>query len=130
MKLKLPWEKSLPGLLLSVSYALRKCRDLPHCSLLERPAGETIRQRRTFDQLEHDVELVVVLARVEDGDEVRVGQPREHLDLALEALPTGSVPAAEDLDGDAALEQLVADGVDRRHPAGRDQPVDAITVPE
>src|SRR5262249_60685422 len=53
-----------------------------------------------LDMLEDDVLPAAVVAAVDDGDDVRMGQPRDQPRLAakaLEVLRIGDVPLAEDL---------------------------------
>ena len=89
---------------------------------IQRPAAavQPVRQRATLDVLHDDVRSVVVLADVEDLDDVRVIQPSSQPSLAREALPhlvvTGEV-VGQELDRDLAVELQVAGAIDGGHAA-------------
>ena len=75
----------------------------------------------------------VLLAGVDDADDVRVVELRDRARLAAEALELVGVPgdlAVHELDRDLALEHRVERPVDRRHPAGPDLRVEAIALGE
>ena len=77
--------------------------------LEERPAGK---------MLHHDVVHAVLDAGVEDGDDVRMGQPGRCDGLGLEPLGERRVPGevgAEDLDGHRPRQHLVPGQPHRRH---------------
>ena len=76
----------------------------------------------------------VLLAGVDDADDVRVGELGDGARLSAEALELVRVRgdlAVHELDRDAALEDGVEGAIDRRHPAGPDlgvQPVPAVEL--
>ena len=77
-------------------------------------------QRLALDVLEDDVGVAAVLAGVDHGDDVGMGELGDRARLATEALDlVGLVGhlAVHDLHRDPALERLVARQVDRGHPA-------------
>ena len=75
----------------------------------------------------------VVLARVDDRDDVRVVELGDRARLAAEALELVGVArdlAVHELDRDRALEHRVEGAVDRRHPAGADLGVEPVAAGE
>ena len=97
-------------------------------------AADAVLQRLALDVLEDDVRPAVLLAGVDDADDVRVGELGDRARLAAEALELVRVRgdlAVHELDRDAALEDGVEGAIDRRHPAGPDlgvQPVPAVEL--
>ena len=92
-------------------------------------APDQLLQVLALDVLEDDVLHPVRLAPVDDGDDVRVVEPRDGERLAPEALDVlGVVGVAlvQDLHGDASAELVVACPVDARHPAGARQLLDLV----
>ena len=73
-----------------------------------------------LDVLEDDVLAPVGLAAVDDGDDVRVGEPRDGARLAAEPLDVLRIvreALVQDLDRDQPAELAVARPVDARHAA-------------
>ena len=119
--------------------ALERARDLDRVGdrLVDRQAAhaaDAVLERLALDVLEDDVGPAVLLAGVDDADDVRVAELGDGARLAAEALELVGVRgdlAVHELDRDAALEHGVERAVDRRHPAGADlgvQPVPAIQL--
>ena len=82
------------------------------------------RKRTAVDVLHHDEIRAVVLAPVEDRDDIGVRQVRRCLCLAPEALDEGAVDrqlGEEDLEGDRPIELAVHGSVDLCHAAARDE---------
>ena len=89
-------------------------------------------QRLALDELHHQVGLVVLDARVVDGDEARVAQPGEEGALARE---TGTVHGvddqfAQDLHRDVPVEHEVARPADDAHPAVPEVSAEQVPAPE
>ena len=103
-------------------------------AVLGQPAGvERLLQRAPVDALHDDERLVAVDARVEDDDEVRVGEPGDVARLVLEARGERGVLAeafAQDLDGDLAVEEPVACRVHLGHAAASDGTSELVAVGE
>ena len=100
----------------------------------ERPLGlHHLAQGLPGDVLHGEEHVAVVLALVEDGDDVGVRQPGRRAGLALEPaderVVLGEV-AAQHLEGDVAVEPGVEGEVDRRHPAVGDVRQDAVAPVE
>ena len=96
-------------------------------------AADAVLQRLALDVLEDDVRRVVVLAGVDDGDDVRVVELRDGPRLAPEALELVGVRrdlAVHQLDRDLALEHGVEGAIDRRHPARADLGVEPVAAVE
>jgi len=77
-------------------------------------------QSRAVEKLEHDVGIAVVLAGIEDRDQVRVVEGAHGFRFLLEApqpIGIGGGVRGQDLDGDLAPEPVVARAVDLPHPA-------------
>ncbi len=77
-----------------------------------------------------DEQDAVGLARLEDGDDVRVINGRRGPGLTDEALPERAVerePGCEDLQRDVAVQADVQGTVDDRHPAPADLLLDAVS---
>ncbi len=82
------------------------------------------RERASVDVLHHDEVDAVVLAPVEDGDDVGVGQVGGGLGLPAEPLHKGLVDGElgkEDLEGDRPIELAVYRPIDLGHPTAGDQ---------
>ena len=76
------------------------------------------------DELEDDVLTPVVLAAIDDRDDVRMRELGDRPRLPAEAFDrvvVRRVRRVQDLQRDAALEQAVGRPVDARHPAGADE---------
>ena len=83
------------------------------------------------DVLEDDVLPSVVVPAVDDGDDVRVREPRDRARLAAEALEVFrilGVVLVEDLDRDAPIELAVVRAKDARHPAGAEELLELVPV--
>src|SRR5262249_47209227 len=94
-------------------------------------AHDQLLQVLAVDVLEDDVLAPLVLAAVDDGDDVRVGGPPDRARLAPEALDVlGVVDVAlvEDLDRDAAVELDVAGAEDARHAAAAAELLELVAV--
>ena len=94
-------------------------------------AADAVLERLALDVLEDDVGAAVLLARVDDADDVRVVELGDRARLAAEALELVGVRrdvAVHELDRDLALERRVEGAVDRRHPAGPDLGVEPVAA--
>ena len=92
-------------------------------------APDALLERLALDVLEDDVRHPVVLARVDDLDDVRVVELRDRPRLAPEALELVGVVgdvAVHELHRDLALQDRVERPVDRGHAAGPDLGVEAV----
>ncbi len=81
-------------------------------------------ERAAVDVLHDDEVRAVVLAPVEDGNDVGVRQVRRRLRLAPEALDEGAIDrelGEEHLEGDGPVELAVHGSVDLGHAAARDE---------
>ena len=97
------------------------------------PLDDVVRQPRAqrlpFEQLRDDEEGAVLVAVVEDGEDVRVRQRRDRARLALEARQRVGVTRGvgkEDFDGDVAAQARIAAAVDRTHPSFAEQRKDLV----
>ena len=93
------------------------------------PAGEEVGERLAVYVLHDDVRAAVVLARVVDADDVRVGEPRRELGLTDEPPPELIVAREvlrQQLDRHRPLELGVAPEVDRGHAAVPERPLDPV----
>ncbi len=92
---------------------------------------DAVLERLAVDVLEDDVGSAVVLARVDDGHDVRMVQPGDGAGLAPEALEligvVRDVPVHQ-LDRHPALERGVERPVHARHPAGPDLLVEPVAL--
>jgi hypothetical protein len=96
-------------------------------------APDAVLERLALHVLEDDVRRSIVLARVDDADDVGVVELRDRARLAPEALELVGVRrdlAVHELDRDLALEHRVERAVDRRHPAGADLGVEPVAPVE
>ena len=96
-------------------------------------ADDQLLQRATVEELHRDVVGVLRLAAVVDRDDARVVECRSVLGLAAEALDelvVVRVAAVEDLDRDAAAQDLVLGEVHVGHPARAELAHDAIAPVE
>ena len=123
--------------------AVRVGEGEPLCDLdrqLERPthgqrpgAADELLQVLAVDVLEDDVLLPVPFAVVDDGDDVRVVEPRRRPRLAAEALDVlgvDGVLVVEDLDRDSAREPPVTRPVDAGHSPGAGQLLELVPLSE
>ena len=81
--------------------------------------------------LEDDELAPAVVPAVDDGDDVRVRQPRHRARLAAEALQVLGVVGVvlvEDLDRDVPLELAVVGAEDARHAAGAAELLELVAV--
>ena len=110
----------------TLRHARRVLGGLAHA---ERPVAQPRAQRLALEQLRHDVELVAVLARVEDRDDVGVRERRDRLGFGLEARQRVGVVdevLRQHLDRDVALEPRIARAVHLAHPAGAERRQDLV----
>jgi hypothetical protein len=94
------------------------------------PADELL-QRLAVDVLEDDERMTGVLAGVDHGHQMRVGEPGDRARLTAEALQLHGVVVhrlVKDLHRHPALERLVEGSVDRRHPAGADALLEPVAL--
>ena len=98
----------------------------------QRPlAGDELLQVLAGDVLEDDERPALVLAPVDHGDDVRVGEPGDELRLPPEAgddVGVGSEPFVQDLDGDDSVQDPVVRAVHARHAAGADELFELVVV--
>ena len=93
------------------------------------PVASRSRSVSPVEQLHDDEQLAVVDARVEDADDVRVGERGDGLRLALEPrapVGVGGEGSRQDLDGDVALEPRVPGAIDLAHSAFADRREDFV----
>src|SRR5215204_4468599 len=91
--------------------------------------ADALLQRLALHVLEDDVRIAVVLARVDNGHDVRVVELCDGAGLAAEALELVRVVrdvAVHQLDRDPALEHGIERPVDARHPSGPDLLVEPV----
>jgi hypothetical protein len=94
------------------------------------PAARAVAQPRAqavaLDELHRDEEPPLVVADLEHGHHVRVGQLRERVRLALQprAVARRVALASQYFDRDVAPQRLVARDVDEPHPSGSERPHD------
>ena len=90
---------------------------------------EQVGDRLAVDELHHDVRPALVLARVEDPDDVRVRQPRREPGLAQEPgaeLRVAPEVLGEQLDGDRPVQLLVVGAEDGGHAAVTERPPEPV----
>jgi len=86
----------------------------------DRAAGEPLRERLTFDELQHQVPVAVGLFEPVNAADVRVIQRSEHLGLMLEAgeaIGIGGEIGGQDLDGDLPVEFGIGREIHHAHAA-------------
>ena len=91
--------------------------------------GEDLAERAALEELGDEVGSALVLAHVEDGEDVRVVERAGEASLLLEAVEAlGGVAhlARQHLDGHVAAEAGVEGAVDLAHPAGPDRAQDLV----
>jgi hypothetical protein len=98
--------------------------------LARRPAAaEHVTQRRSLDELHHDVEPPVAFAGVVDGDDAGVVQRRRRSGLLFES-PDGSHVGGgiqvQHFDGYVATELRIPGAIHLTHPAGAERPDDLV----
>ena len=101
--------------------------DGPAC--WQRPSGETVSQRLTIEQFGDDEWEAVVMADIEDGDDVGMAQRRSGTSLLLESRQAFGIRgerARQNLDGDVTSEAGIAALVDLSHPAAAEQRRDFV----
>ena len=94
---------------------------------IERPARQTIGQRRTLDQFENEATHTIHGLDSVDGRDVRVVEGRQQPGLALDAgqsLGVGCKFRRQHFQGDASAQPRVAGLIDVAHPSGAQQPAD------
>jgi hypothetical protein len=91
---------------------------------------EALPERLALDERHHVEQEAVGLARVEQGQDVRVLQVGGELDLGQEALGPdhGCELGAQELQGDPAIVAEIMCQVDGGHAAGADLALDAVAV--
>ncbi len=95
--------------------------------------ADPLLQRLAFDVLEDDVGVAAVLAGVDHGDDVGVGELGHRPRLLAEALELVGLLghlAVHHLDRDVAVERLVARQVDGRHAAAAELRLQAVAARE
>ena len=104
--------------------ALERLGDLDavaeHLLERQRAFGQAIRQRLALEKLHHQIVDAVVRADVVGRADVRMGERRDRLRLALEPLAQtgiGREPRRQDLDGHGTVEPRVARAIDFAHAA-------------
>ncbi len=104
-------------------------RDRQRVSQGERPARQSIGQRLTLDELEHQSRTAIDVLEPVNRADVRVIQRRQHASLVLEPREPSRIVREErrqDLDGDVAMELLVVSAIDLAHPANAQKRADGI----
>ena len=97
----------------------------------QRRASEALGQRGAFDQLHHDAADVVGVLDAVDVRDVRVIERGEDLRLAREPrqpLAVAGEAGRQHLDGDVALQAVVARAIDLAHAAGPDRSDDLVVT--
>ena len=89
--------------------------DPQHVAVRQRAVAQQLREGGPLDELGDEVDGVVVAAGFEERDDAGMREPRGGERLAL-AAAVGVVADRDALDGDVALEVLVAGAVDDAHP--------------
>ena len=95
---------------------LRRRERLGHVLALEH-----LEEILALDQLHREKPAPLVLAQIEQADEVRVVQLGDDAELLLEAQEPGRIVVQHHLEGDATARRSVLDLVDRPHPADAEQ---------
>ena len=103
---------------------------LAHLAGIERTLADSGRKCRPVDQLENDVEIIAVLARVEHRHEVRMGESRQHPGFSVKATSIQRRAAAMNLDRDSPMQHLVVRGEHRSHATVREELLEAVTPSE
>src|SRR5206468_4852167 len=101
----------------------RQLLEHPHRLTQLHGLAEPVRQGSSLDELEHQVGEVVLVAEVEDLQDVRMLETGDRPRLLLEALAVERVvgeEVGEDLDRHVAVESGVVGAVDGRHAAAAD----------
>ena len=96
---------------------------------VEGAAGEAPGERLALEQFHDEEGKTLVLADVEQGADVRVGEARHRPGLPLETLALEGVrrdQRVHELDGHLAVEPGVARTVDLAHPAGAERADDLV----
>ena len=110
------------------------CGDLGgFCWVQARALAQHGRERATLDVLHHDEVGTVVLAPVEDLDDVRVREVGRCLGFTPEPLHEGQVHRQfreQHLERNGSIEQAIVSQVDLRHAAARNQVRQFIAVGE
>ncbi len=127
------------GLEVTVDHALlvgvgQSLRDLLHHvelvpEVVEAPRRDQFLEVRPVQQLHGQIELALLAAEVEDGDDVGMVQGRGGLRLALEALHelvVGGVELGHRLDRDVTVERPVVGAIDVAHGSGADLGEDEV----
>ena len=107
-------------------------RDPERLANRQRPfALDELLQVLAVDVLEHDELPPVLLAAVDHCDDVRMVEPGNRARLATEALRVFGIPRkvlVEDLQRDAAFENIVPRAVDARHTSLADELLDLVPL--
>src|SRR6185437_7219059 len=95
-------------------------------------AVEPVAQRFPVDLRHHVVQRARGLARVEEGKNVRMTEPRREADLAEEAFRAERLAdiGAQDLDGDLAVMPEIVREINRGHAARAELALEAVPVGE
>ena len=121
-----PWACATPSATFAISRRWRRCAPVRE----RRDLVEPFVQLAAAHVLHHEIGVPVVLARVEDLDDVRVAQHSEVPDLAPEALDEVGAAGAgivDDLERDQAVaDRRVLAEVDRPHAPPAELPDDPV----
>ncbi len=101
--------------------------DAQHVAVRQRPVAQQLGERRPLDELGHEVDGVLVAAGFVERDDPGVRQAGGGEGLAL-AAAVGVVADRDPLDGDVALEVLVAGAIDDAHAARAERRPEPVAV--
>ena len=105
--------------------------DPPHLVVGEAALANQGIDRRPGDELHHEEIDAVIGIEVVNGRDVRVIEPRQRQRFLLEsgaALVVGEAAVRQQLEGDVAIETLVARPIHDAHPAGADSLQDPVVA--
>ena len=95
-------------------------------------ADQLVAQRLAADVGQHVIQEPVRVTRVDQGEDMRMVEPRGDPDFGQEALRAehGAELGAKDLDGDLSIVLEIVGEIDRGHAALTQLPLDAVAVGE
>jgi hypothetical protein len=103
--------------------------DARHVPVGERARARELGHRPARYELGHQVDRLLVLPQLVQGDDPRVVQPRRHPRLARRAVRDGvAAVGLDDLDRDLALELLVEGQPDHAEPAGAELALEPVAA--